>query len=149
METSSFVVWTLLPEEMHTPCQSSCGAAERASRKNNAGGRWFSGSRVRRGVGVLLFRNISRCAGATWLLAAGLILGPGLALAQPEAEAPAGAAMGAAAAEPAPKDLRTPSPARVMAAMRYIERRVLARAVRYHVEDRVILNGRKTVVFTD
>jgi len=32
---------------------------------------------------------------------------------------------------------------------RDIERRVLARAVRYHVEDRVILNGRKTVVFTD
>lgn len=125
METSSFVVWTLLPEEMHTPCQSIRGEAERASRKNNAGGRWFSGSRGRRGVGVLLFRNISRCAGATWLLAAGLILGPGLALAQPEAEAPAGASMGAAAAEPAPKDLRTPSPARVMAAMRYIERRVL------------------------
>jgi formyltetrahydrofolate deformylase len=32
---------------------------------------------------------------------------------------------------------------------RDIERRVLARAVRYHVEDRVMLNGRKTVVFTD
>jgi formyltetrahydrofolate deformylase len=30
-----------------------------------------------------------------------------------------------------------------------IERRVLARAVRYHLEDRVIVNGRKTVVFTD
>jgi formyltetrahydrofolate deformylase len=30
-----------------------------------------------------------------------------------------------------------------------IERRVLARALRYHLEDRVILNGRKTVVFTD
>jgi formyltetrahydrofolate deformylase len=30
-----------------------------------------------------------------------------------------------------------------------IERRVLARAMRYHLEDRVILNGRKTVVFTD
>ncbi|MBW8903455.1 MAG: formyltetrahydrofolate deformylase [Bradyrhizobium sp.] len=30
-----------------------------------------------------------------------------------------------------------------------IERRVLARAVRYHLEDRVILNGRKTVVFVD
>lgn len=125
METSSFVVWTLLPEEMHTPCQSIRGAAERASRENNAGGRWFSGSRVRRGVGVLLFRNISRCAGATCFIAAGLILGPGLALAQPQAEAPAGAAIGAAAAEAAPKDLRTPSPARVMAAMRYIERRVL------------------------
>lgn len=32
---------------------------------------------------------------------------------------------------------------------RDIERRVLARAVRYHLEDRVILNGRKTVVFMD
>lgn len=32
---------------------------------------------------------------------------------------------------------------------RDIERRVLARAVRYHVEDRVILNGRKAEVFTD
>jgi formyltetrahydrofolate deformylase len=32
---------------------------------------------------------------------------------------------------------------------RDIERRVLARAVRYHLEDRVIRNGRKTVVFTD
>jgi len=32
---------------------------------------------------------------------------------------------------------------------RDIERRVLARAVRYHLEDRVILNGAKTVVFTD
>jgi formyltetrahydrofolate deformylase len=31
---------------------------------------------------------------------------------------------------------------------RDIERRVLARAVRYHLEDRVILNGKKTVVFT-
>jgi formyltetrahydrofolate deformylase len=30
---------------------------------------------------------------------------------------------------------------------RDIERRVLSRAVRYHVEDRVILNGQKTVVF--
>ncbi len=30
-----------------------------------------------------------------------------------------------------------------------IERRVLARAMRYHLEDRVILNGLKTVVFTD
>src|SRR6201997_1895668 len=30
-----------------------------------------------------------------------------------------------------------------------IERRVLARAVRYHLEDRVIPNGRKTVVFMD
>jgi len=32
---------------------------------------------------------------------------------------------------------------------RDIERRVLARAVRHHLEDRVVLNGRKTVVFTD
>ncbi|WP_292259750.1 formyltetrahydrofolate deformylase [Mesorhizobium sp.] len=31
---------------------------------------------------------------------------------------------------------------------RDIERRVLARAVLYHLEDRVILNGKKTVVFT-
>jgi formyltetrahydrofolate deformylase len=31
---------------------------------------------------------------------------------------------------------------------RDIERRVLARAVRYHLEDRVILNGKKVVVFT-
>jgi len=32
---------------------------------------------------------------------------------------------------------------------RDIERRVLARAVRLHLEDRVLLNGPKTVVFTD
>ena len=32
---------------------------------------------------------------------------------------------------------------------RDIERRVLARAVRHHLEDRVILNGNKTVVFMD
>jgi formyltetrahydrofolate deformylase len=32
---------------------------------------------------------------------------------------------------------------------RDIERRVLARAIHYHLEDRVILNGRKTVVFMD
>lgn len=31
---------------------------------------------------------------------------------------------------------------------RDIERRVLARAVRHHLEDRVVLNGRKSVVFT-
>lgn len=31
---------------------------------------------------------------------------------------------------------------------RDIERRVLARAVRHHLEERVVLNGRKTVVFT-
>ena len=32
---------------------------------------------------------------------------------------------------------------------RDIERRVLARAVRYHLEDRVILNGKKAVVFAN
>jgi formyltetrahydrofolate deformylase len=32
---------------------------------------------------------------------------------------------------------------------RDIERRVLARALRYHLDDRVFLNGRKTVVFPD
>ena len=32
---------------------------------------------------------------------------------------------------------------------RDIERRVLARAVRYHLDGRVILNGGKTVVFTE
>ena len=32
---------------------------------------------------------------------------------------------------------------------RDIESRTLARAVRHHLEDRVILNGRKTVVFMD
>jgi formyltetrahydrofolate deformylase len=32
---------------------------------------------------------------------------------------------------------------------RDIERRVLARALRHHLEDRVILNGNRTVVFTD
>jgi formyltetrahydrofolate deformylase len=32
---------------------------------------------------------------------------------------------------------------------RDIERRVLARAVRWWCDDRVLLNGRKTVVFTD
>jgi formyltetrahydrofolate deformylase len=32
---------------------------------------------------------------------------------------------------------------------RDIERRVLARALRYRLEDRVLLNARKTVVFTD
>ena len=32
---------------------------------------------------------------------------------------------------------------------RDIERRVLARAVRYHLDDRVIANGKRTVVFTD
>jgi formyltetrahydrofolate deformylase len=32
---------------------------------------------------------------------------------------------------------------------RDIERRVLARAVRHHLEDRILLNGSKTVVFAD
>jgi formyltetrahydrofolate deformylase len=32
---------------------------------------------------------------------------------------------------------------------RDIERRVLSQAVRYHIEDRIILNGNKTVVFND
>ena len=32
---------------------------------------------------------------------------------------------------------------------RDIERRVLARAVRYHLADRVLVNGHKTVVFPD
>jgi formyltetrahydrofolate deformylase len=32
---------------------------------------------------------------------------------------------------------------------RDIERRVLARAVRWRLEDRVLANGKKTVVFTD
>lgn len=32
---------------------------------------------------------------------------------------------------------------------RDIERRVLARAVSHHLEDRILLNGKKTVVFTD
>ena len=41
------------------------------------------------------------------------------------------------------------TPAALIRKGRDIERRVLARAVRWHLEDRVILNGRKTVVFTD
>ena len=40
-------------------------------------------------------------------------------------------------------------PTLIYAEGRDIERRVLARAVRHHLEDRVILNGRKTVVFMD
>ncbi|HPG04045.1 MAG TPA: formyltetrahydrofolate deformylase, partial [Rhodoblastus sp.] len=32
---------------------------------------------------------------------------------------------------------------------RDIERRVLARALRKHIEDRVLLDGQKTVVFAD
>jgi formyltetrahydrofolate deformylase len=41
------------------------------------------------------------------------------------------------------------TPADLIRKGRDIERRVLARAVRYHIEDRVILNRGKTVVFTD
>ena len=32
---------------------------------------------------------------------------------------------------------------------RDIERRVLARAVRFHVENRILINGSKTIVFTE
>ena len=41
------------------------------------------------------------------------------------------------------------TPAALVRKGRDIERRVLARAVRWTLEDRVLLNGRKTVVFTD
>ncbi len=41
------------------------------------------------------------------------------------------------------------TPADLVRKGRDIERRVLARAMRHHLEDRVILNGRKTVVFMD
>jgi formyltetrahydrofolate deformylase len=41
------------------------------------------------------------------------------------------------------------TPAALVRKGRDIERRVLARAVRWMLEDRVLLNGRKTVVFTD
>jgi formyltetrahydrofolate deformylase len=41
------------------------------------------------------------------------------------------------------------TPAALIRKGRDIERRVLARAVRWFLEDRVLLNGRKTVVFTD
>ena len=41
----------------------------------------------------------------------------------------------------------TDAPGDLIRKGRDIERRVLARAVRYHLEDRVILNGSKTVVF--
>ncbi|ACI51643.1 formyltetrahydrofolate deformylase [Gluconacetobacter diazotrophicus PA1 5] len=41
------------------------------------------------------------------------------------------------------------TPADLVRKGRDIERRVLARAVRYHLDDRVILNGNKTVVFGD
>ncbi len=39
------------------------------------------------------------------------------------------------------------APADLIRNGRDIVRRVLARAVRYHIEDRILLNGRKTVVF--
>jgi formyltetrahydrofolate deformylase len=41
------------------------------------------------------------------------------------------------------------SPADLVSKGRDIERRVLARAVKYHIEDRIFLNGTKTVVFKD
>ena len=41
------------------------------------------------------------------------------------------------------------TPAALIRKGRDIERRVLARAVRWFLDDRVLLNGRKTVVFTD
>jgi formyltetrahydrofolate deformylase len=41
------------------------------------------------------------------------------------------------------------SPASLVRKGRDIERRVLARAVHYHIEDRVLMNGTKTVVFLD
>jgi formyltetrahydrofolate deformylase len=41
------------------------------------------------------------------------------------------------------------TPASLVRKGRDIERRVLARAVRYHIEDRVLINGEKTVVFLD
>jgi formyltetrahydrofolate deformylase len=41
------------------------------------------------------------------------------------------------------------SPESLVRKGRDIERRVLARAVQYHLEDRVLLNGSKTVVFRD
>ncbi|MBL0967277.1 MAG: formyltetrahydrofolate deformylase, partial [Blastomonas sp.] len=41
------------------------------------------------------------------------------------------------------------SPETLVRKGRDIERRVLARAVRHHLADRVLLNGSKTVVFTD
>lgn len=41
------------------------------------------------------------------------------------------------------------SPESLIRKGRDIERRVLARAIRYHVDDRIFLNGRKTVVFPD
>ena len=43
----------------------------------------------------------------------------------------------------------TDTPASLVRKGRDIERRVLARAVHYHIEDRVLMNGAKTVVFLD
>ncbi len=43
----------------------------------------------------------------------------------------------------------TDSPDTLMRKGRDIERRVLARAVLYHLEDRVLINRAKTVVFRD
>ncbi|PHR90975.1 MAG: formyltetrahydrofolate deformylase [Robiginitomaculum sp.] len=43
----------------------------------------------------------------------------------------------------------TQSPADLVRKGRDIERRVLSRAVRYHIEDRILLNGNRTVVFQD
>lgn len=43
----------------------------------------------------------------------------------------------------------TDSPEALIRKGRDIERRVLARAVRHHLADRVLLNGEKTIVFTD
>jgi formyltetrahydrofolate deformylase len=39
------------------------------------------------------------------------------------------------------------SPHDLVSAGRDIERRVLARAIKFHIEHRVLLNGHKTVVF--
>jgi formyltetrahydrofolate deformylase len=41
------------------------------------------------------------------------------------------------------------TPENLISKGRDIERRVLARAVRYHVENRVVINGSKTIVFTE
>lgn len=43
----------------------------------------------------------------------------------------------------------TDTPESLVRKGRDIERRVLAKAVRYHLDDRVLLNGKKTVVFPD
>lgn len=41
------------------------------------------------------------------------------------------------------------TPENLISKGRDIERRVLARAVRYHIENRVVINGSKTIVFTE